>query len=436
MAARHEEKIGIARLILARQCPYMMRLIRSLVPREVKGFGTIGVTDKGLLPYDPEWIESVDAKQLAFTILHEALHLFLAHHKRRGDRDPKQWNIAGDLAINPICRDAGLSPPSGILWPSEYKFADGLTADEYYQKLAQSGQGKPKPQNGKGGQPDPDKLPGNGRGKAKSNGGEGYGVEVPADPDDIPDDTPCKGKCGSGAGNKQPKEPSDGEGERSEGELDRAVKHSAEAAQKAASQGRGSVPAGIARECAGILAPPKVRWQEVLRRAARAAVAFRPGAGETHYRRPNRIQAGIGYGVGCPILPSLRSPVPTVTLALDTSGSVGPAELEIALRECAGVLKEVGGDVRYIACDASIHVDAKVSGWQQIAKQVKGGGGTDFRPIFKAIEKKPPDVLIVVTDGQGPAPRVAPTRTKVIWLLVGRYRSRPTSWGQYIEVEA
>jgi predicted metal-dependent peptidase len=126
-----------------------------------------------------------------------------------------------------------------------------------------------------------------------------------------------------------------------------------------------------------------------------------------------------------------------VAIAVDTSGSMGAAELTAALREANGVLSAIGADITYLACDADVHELIKVRDVKEMAKRLTGGGGTDFRPVFEALEKvRPiPEVLIFITDGCGPAPPAPPPRTRVIWLLVGPYQQAPCSWGTQISID-
>ncbi len=142
------------------------------------------------------------------------------------------------------------------------------------------------------------------------------------------------------------------------------------------------------------------------------------------------------------MIPALRAPVPKVAVAIDTSGSMGAGELTSALREAAGVLAAVGAQVTLATCDAAVHGLQRVRSVADVRKQLKGGGGTDFCPVFAAMDKAPggrPDVLIFITDGGGPAPAQAPHNMKVIWLLVGEHRCKPMSpwggWGEVIEVD-
>ncbi|MFC7511404.1 VWA-like domain-containing protein [Streptomyces thermocarboxydus] len=80
------------------------------------------------------------------------------------------------------------------------------------------------------------------------------------------------------------------------------------------------------------------------------------------------------------VLPSLRRPLPWVAVVVDTSGSMGDAELAAALAEITGVLREVGvrgNRVTVLACDADVHAVSRVTSAEQVT--LGGGGGTDMR---------------------------------------------------------
>jgi predicted metal-dependent peptidase len=94
-----------------------------------------------------------------------------------------------------------------------------------------------------------------------------------------------------------------------------------------------------------------------------------------------------------------------------------------------------------------VHTTRKVSNPKQLLDGLRGGGGTDFRPVFDELSKvRPrPDVLIFITDGGGWAPELPPPGIKVIWLLVGSHKMKPLrptggtyesiTWGDMIEVD-
>jgi hypothetical protein len=106
---------------------------------------------------------------------------------------------------------------------------------------------------------------------------------------------------------------------------------------------------------------------------------------------------------------------PRIVIALDTSGSIGTMDLE----QIASVIKDVQRThaLDVLQCDADVSdvkVDCKV--FDHI--DIKGRGGTYFRPVFKWIKDKYEDqidVLIYGTDLQGTFPDGDP-KYKVIWL--------------------
>src|SRR5690606_38416681 len=100
---------------------------------------------------------------------------------------------------------------------------------------------------------------------------------------------------------------------------------------------RGHVPAGWRRWAEAVL-EPVVDWRQVLAGSVRRAVASASGAVDYTYQRPSRRAASQRKVV----LPSLRRPVPTVAIVIDTSGSMSEDALGAALAEVAGVLRSIG----------------------------------------------------------------------------------------------
>ncbi|MHC1745343.1 MAG: hypothetical protein AB9873_20260 [Syntrophobacteraceae bacterium] len=60
------------------------------------------------------------------------------HQARRGERDPRRWNVAGDLAINPILEESGFRLPAGRLLDPAFK---GMSAEAIYSRLPESSGG-------------------------------------------------------------------------------------------------------------------------------------------------------------------------------------------------------------------------------------------------------------------------------------------------------
>ncbi len=323
-----QQKLAASRLWLLKRAPYWRAVLMRMVWKEAPGLGTFGVSARGVCMFDPAVVERWTTEEIGSVTVHELEHL-RRNHNQRGKAiaaDHFEWNCAGDREINDDLVAGGWTLPDEPLMPADIGAQDGRLAEEYF-RTAQQNQGQPKPSAGKG----------KGKGKAK---GAGAGGDTPG---------VGHGQCGGCAGNPNPGEAADGgaeDGGMSDAEAARVWRETAEAVNKhVASHGRGSVPSDMLVWAEETIAPPKVRWQDKLARLARRAVAYRAGAVDYRYDRPSRRQSAIGYGIGKPVLPALRSPIPRVAIALDTSGSMGTEEVGRALAEARGVLLATGAEV-------------------------------------------------------------------------------------------
>ena len=391
----HQEKLSAGFIIARRKAPYfdaaLTGLIRCEVPdlhlkSDIVGMKpTMGVTDQGVLMYQREAIDEWSVDEIAAVLIHEIGHLLRAHAERCKSFGGHRaiYNIASDAEINDDIIQGGWKLPGEPITPSRLGAKDGLTAEEYYALV------------------------------------ESKVTWV---------DCPCT--CGSGSGNPFQGEP------KIQGRTEVEIKIIRHRCAEAISKRPGTVPGGWVVWAKEQLTPPKIRWQEKLARATRHAVQSRPGATIHSWKRLSRRQAACGFGPGRPILPSYVQPRPEVSIAIDTSGSMSQKELAVALREAWGILRTVGASVTFVACDAVVHSLKNVRTVEDIVPLLKGGGGTDFRPVFAELQKsrKPPEVLIFATDGCGPAPATEPPWCKTIWLLIGEQLEHPCSWGEQIEV--
>ena len=130
---RADATMSAGRLIARQTAPYFRSLMLKLVPHEMPGLGTVGVTKSGVLLFDPDEVAAWDPVCMAGVLLHEVMHLWLGHHDRVGTRDPARFNRAGDRAINPGILELGLRlpRPRGLPYclPRDVGLPDGLTAD-------------------------------------------------------------------------------------------------------------------------------------------------------------------------------------------------------------------------------------------------------------------------------------------------------------------
>ena len=205
-------------------------------------------------------------------------------------------------------------------------------------------------------------------------------------------------------GSSQGKDPHQATNDRNEGEWQTAV---AQAAQAAKLQGK--LPAALERLLSEVLTP-KVDWREHIQ----ALFARRLGSGSYDWRRPDRrlivqdiyAPGRSGFGAEC------------VVVGIDTSGSIGQAELNMFMAEVSGILEEVRPKKLFcVMCDARVNVVHEFDNAADLRSvKLVGGGGTDFRPVFDWINKQglTPDALVYLTDGLGSFPSRAPN-FPVIW---------------------
>lgn len=398
-----EDKLAASFIAAFSAYPYFSSGLALLVRQTTEiSSATMAITRDGILLVDPRFVVKYEVRQIAEVLVHELSHL-LRDHAGRADLvacvDHFRWNVAGDCEINSGLRQ-DLLPGSPCLARNFY-LPDGLLAEEYYDKL-------------------------------------------PSDLHFVPSGASA-GECGSGSGGVlvggEP--PPGGEEGRSAADVARARRDVAAAVVDHATKGRGSVPGDLLRWARGELRPPKVRWQEVLRRRIRSGVNVIFGKVDYDWRYPGRRQVHLrstskALGGEDVVLPSLRGRAPRVAVGVDTSASMGDEELRLALSEVDGVLKAIGTSAAFLACDSQVAGPPRqVHSAAEAASSLKGGGGTDFRPVLEAVERmRPkPSLFVFMTDGDGTAPEAPPAGVSVLWVLVGKLAKKPTAWGEHVFVK-
>lgn len=85
--------------------------------------------------YNPEWVAKLSSEETKGVLAHETMHCVYEHMARRGGRDPRKWNVAGDYVINLVLTDAGFKLPAGGLLNQAFK---DMTTDQVYALLPES----------------------------------------------------------------------------------------------------------------------------------------------------------------------------------------------------------------------------------------------------------------------------------------------------------
>lgn len=90
-----------------------------------------------------------------------------------------------------------------------------------------------------------------------------------------------------------------------------------------------------------------------------------------------------------------------IVIAVDTSGSIGERELAQFAGEISAICDEAKPEaIHVVYCDASVQSVQEFGPSESIQLEPKGGGGTDFRPVFDWVARQQiaPVCLIYLTD--------------------------------------
>ncbi len=381
------DKILKAHSILILDHPFFGSLALRLGLIEDNKFETIATNGKDMY-YNSNFIESLTTKELMGVLAHEVMHIALGHLWRKDKREQETWVLAGDYAINGNLTEAGFSLPTGAFIDTKYH---SLSTEEIYNQLQQEQQ----EQNSKDNKKDKKDNKDNKKDDNKDNKKE--------DKTDRTD----PGRCGSTI----PTEDKDKQEEKEmEAEWQAAVSQAVQIA-------KGNLPASIKRQVQEIL-NPSVPWHILLR-----DFVERIARNDYDWTRPSRRY--IGQGV---VLPSLISEqLPEVAIAIDTSGSIDQKALSRFAAEASNVLGNYDTTIRIIYCNNRIQGEKTYTRADFPMKlNPRGGGGTDFRPVFNYIEKQhiTPACLIYFTDLYGTFPKQEP-EYPTMWLTSTKDKKAP-----------
>ena len=133
------------------------------------------------------------------------------------------------------------------------------------------------------------------------------------------------------------------------------------------------------------------------------------------------------------VLPSLSSDTLSLCVAIDTSGSIDEALFGSFVGEFSAIMQSFPSiKIELIIADAKVHGHYTFFGNDKLDFKIKGGGGTDYRPVFEYIEANLPmnTMLLYFTDGDGWFPKYAPNY-EVLWALL---RKAKIPFGRALEL--
>jgi len=263
------------------------------------------------------------------------------------------------------------------------------------------------------------------------------------DSDPAPESSSSQSQQGSAASGRPAPWETDEESV-SQVEVDQLIESTLRAAAEYAKT-RGGQGANMMRRYEAATKNKPLPWQRILARYIARGRTHGVGRLDYSYSRPHRRQSVVPDVV----LPSLRQPTLDIAVIVDTSGSIDDGELGLALREVQAILKRGGvAEMRVVFGDTQIRAEARVRTVAEAVKafrRVRGGGDTNMGHIVRAVvdgegakqkNSRPPQLVVVITDGVTPWGRAPRTRVPVIAVITPRGRRDNTpAWVKEVAID-
>ena len=383
-----QRRLQAARLWIATNRPYYSKAIFSCPIIPTASRARVGIDERWRIYANSEHLESLTVEQTAAELMHVLNHALRDHAQRARNAGVDAvtspvWNAAADCEINDDLFADDLIEEDDWLFPEDLGMDEFMSAEHYFRHLLDNA------------------VP----------------VEVRTD-------------CGSGCHSHHLDHELQAD-DAALSDFDRALLKRVVATAVADHQkahGAGSVPGGLARWAEQTLRP-KVNWRQQLAAALRSSVHHKTGTADYTWQRPSRRQ----QPQDSVLRPAMTRPVPSVTVVVDTSGSMSEHELDRALTEISAIIVP-GDSVRVLSADIAVHTDQHIHHTNQI--HLRGAGGTNMAAGIAAAAETNPDAIVVITDGWTPWPQTRPPGARsVIAALTDDYSiERVPDWIQTIDM--
>ncbi len=370
---RSEDLLVKAKSQLTLKHPYFGMLASRLKHESSDKVGAYASNGKRFL-YNPEFIARRTIDEMMFILTNCVMHHVLAHQQRRLNRRGSLWQLATDYAINNMLHENGLDIPQGANYNSEF---EGMYAEEIYEVLKEEYFGDiTDAYDNENVTPNDNLVPDSSANDTDTQETEAFSnlqnIDEELDPED-------------------------------ESQWNYAESLSQELAQR-----KSAMPSGLNR-LAQKIKLNEIDWRfelyNAINRHMRNNYAFMP---------PNKKHLHRGF-----VLPSLTSDTLSLAVAIDTSGSINDALLGAFMEEFKTIMQNFPAvQIELIIADAKVHAHYTFQGGEKMDFALKGGGGTDYRPVFEYIDANLPmnTMLLYFTDGDGWFPKFSPSY-EVLWAL-------------------
>ena len=356
----YTQKISKAKAKLLVDYPYFGTLaskIEIVINDDLEAFKSDGKK----VEINSDYLQELELSEMEFIFANGAMHASLAHESRKNKRSGWLWQMATDIAINDMLLENGLDMPYGAEYRKRFC---GLYAEEIYAELK---------------------------------------ADILRDDEDL--EYEAESADDVEENNKSEKEEQKSETQQTQEELQEEILQEQLLAQEAISFlesefKKGEAPREIERffkvDFFG-----KIDWREELKSAL-----------DRYFRDDYTLlppsKKLLSYGI---YLPSSISQTFRLVIAIDSSGSVDETLLSEFLSEVNFLMSLVQNyQIELLICDDKIRSHKTFYSGDSLEVELKGGGGTDFRPVFEFCESHFDDVklLLYFTDLDGFFPKSIP----------------------------
>jgi len=362
--------------------PFYGSLAASISLRESKTVGKMEMTlfPSPLLKYNKEWYEGLSDAQAVGVLLHELLHALLLHALRRGERDPLLWAVCCDMAVNDHLPGEMLPEEAVTTAKIEqeihFKLEHCKSAEYYYSLLIK-----------------------------------------------LLDDEFCLMqsevaatlRCSNGSLLVADLQTEEEVSQMNEQALKSQLRELIDDARPG-----GEVPQALEGELDTVFEQARIDWKTMFKRflTGRGRMQIRA----TYKRESRRYDGYPGHK---------RSVGLRVLIALDESGSISNDQLQTFFNELMAVNRITNAQILVTEFDTECTKPISAEEYRHVKKREKSGG-TDFRPVFALADSLKVPLVVIFTDGDGPAPDHA--NQKVLWVLT-KGAKQPSSFGYSVTFE-
>lgn len=387
--AAAREKLITARIALLISAPFFGNLATRLKLINADDWLPTAATDGRNFYYNTEFVNNLSAGELQFLFGHEVLHNVYDHIGRNGDfRDRMLFNCAADYCVNADLIDQRIGTQiNPCLYDKKYT---GWSAEEVYDDLYENAEK----------------------------------IDISSLMDKLLDEHMEDDSNGSGDD-----EDGNGEGGKGKRKLRLSEQEKAElrdeirqaVLQAAQSSGAGNIPLGVKRLIKD-LTKPVVNWRELLQQQIQSTIKD-----DFTWMRPNRRSWHMDA-----IMPGMNPGTQIdVCIAIDTSGSIGEADIKAFLSEIRGIMESYDEyKIQVWSFDTAVynHQTFSSDNLEDIETyQPMGGGGTDFDANWHYMKSNniEPKKFIMFTDGMPYSSWGDPDYCDTVFIIKGNENAQP-----------